>query len=84
MYYDVDLKKCQSIVGRACPENSVGIGPDCLCMNEKHVLIMSLWECDFEYLGMPFINDSECSDTSQRWPQCDVSIDRNVLITLIG
>lgn len=83
-YYDVDTKNCKSIVGRTCPEDSIGIGPDCLCMNERHVFMVSLWECDSEYFGMPYIPDSECPDSSQRWPQCSVSIDQKLLTTLIG
>lgn len=83
-YYDADLKSCESIIGRPCPEDSIGIGPDCLCVNEKHVFILSLWECDYEYLGSIYSPETNCPNRAQKWPQCEVSIDRKVLITLIG
>lgn len=83
-YYDVDSKKCESIIGRPCPEDSIGIGPDCLCINESQVFLLSLWECHYEYLGSLFMPDTTCPNRAQKWPQCDVSIDQKVLITLIG
>lgn len=83
-YYDVDLKICKSITGRKCPEDSIGIGPDCLCIRTEHIFFIWRWECDTEYLGSPFMPELNCPESGQKWPQCDVAIDQKVLITLVG
>lgn len=64
--------------------NSIGIGPDCLCIKENYRFDPSKWRC---YHGLVVLEEPEpsaCPDSSQKWPQCDVSIDGTTLLSLIG
>lgn len=72
------------MAGAKCPENSIGIGPDCLCMDEKHIFIMSEWKCGSSMLtGSECIPPSSIQRIAQRLPLCDY-VDHKVLISSIG
>lgn len=87
-FYDEFM--CKSNVGRKCPVDSIGIGPDCLCMREKFVFDSFYWSCMQAGVvivaggGGGFKGSAACPDNSGKWPQCDASIERNTLISLIG
>lgn len=91
-YYDIDEFTCKSNVGRSCPVDSIGIGPDCLCVREnKRFSSINYWGCiEKSPVGVtgggfntPSFSNS-CPDESGKWPQCDASIDQNILKSLVG
>lgn len=67
--------------GRLCPPDSFGVSPDCKCFSDK-TFVPYGWGC-FETNIFAF-GVQKCPDKEQKFPQCEVSIDRKVLITLIG
>lgn len=83
-YYNIESKFCETIEDRKCPAASIGIGPDCLCIKKDYVFNKLLWECYHKFATFAFPSVSNCPDSTQKWPQCDVSIDRNTLLSLIG
>lgn len=83
-HYDKEQRVCKSNVGRKCPKLSIGIGPDCLCMRKSHKFNPSWWECNSDQAVYVQSFASGCPDHSQKWPQCDVSIHRNALLSLVG
>lgn len=83
-YYDVKERECTTNEGRSCPKESIGVGPDCLCMRENYIFNAYHWRCYNKKATFAQSPTSNCPDSSQKWPQCDVSIDRNALLSLIG
>lgn len=45
MYYDANALTCKSNIGRQCPEASIGIGPDCLCVDKDYKFNVFSWYC---------------------------------------
>lgn len=81
-YYDPEEFICRSNVGRKCPENSIGIGPDCLCIEEDFRFYDSMWSC--LRAESAYSSNAQCPEGGNKWPQCNVEIQRNVIISLIG
>lgn len=81
---EFDMTKCAErygYAGRPCPPNSIGISPDCKCFGGK-TFVPYGWGCfDISVFAFGIQN---CQNREQKFPQCEVSIDRKVLITLIG
>lgn len=85
-FYDVNNFTCKSNTGRICPRDSIGIGPDCLCMRKNNKFNSVLWNCidpaaSFGGFSGP---STSCPDNGGKWPQCEASIERNTLLSLIG
>lgn len=76
--YDVEARFCKPIgyAGRRCPPGSFGIAPNCRCA-VGHFQIYG-WGCFFAYALGP--TNYPCD----KWPQCDLGIDRNTLLSLVG
>ncbi len=70
-----------AVSGRECPPDSIGISPDCKCFENKSFIPYG-WGC---YDSSIFAFGSQnCPNKDQKFPQCDLSIDMKVLITLLG
>lgn len=70
-YYDVKERLCKSNVGRKCPDNSIGAGPDCLCIIEGEQFFdfpTTVWKCS--KLPPKTSSPSICPDGGM-YPQCD-------------
>ncbi|XP_055304774.1 uncharacterized protein LOC129569691 [Sitodiplosis mosellana] len=76
--YDVETRFCKPISysGRSCPPGSVGIAPDCRCAHGNFLIYG--WGCFHAYVFGP--TNFPCD----KWPQCDLGIDRNTLLSLVG
>lgn len=83
MFYNTEEFKCESNIGRACPKQSIGTGPDCLCIEMNKTFIESLWSCLDHTVTFAFSSSTNCPDRSQKYPQCS-GIDPNALKSLIG
>lgn len=83
-YYHLEEKVCKINIGRQCPKESIGIGPDCLCIRNDYIFDRYKWGCYNVKSTFAHPAVSNCPDSSQKWPQCDVSIDRNALLSLVG
>lgn len=84
-YYDENEGVCKSNVGRKCPKFSIGTGPNCLCTKTASIFNIYFWECQHPRPTIKSsIESTNCPDSSQKWPQCDVSIHRNALFSLVG
>lgn len=83
-YYETEEFACKSNIGRECPLSSIGIGPDCLCIEANSSFNEHLWGC-YGAGGATFAHytPTNCPDKSQKWPQCS-GIDRNALLSLVG
>lgn len=83
MFYKADEFQCKSNIGRECPLLSIGIGPDCLCMEKNKNFFEFLWGCYDKYTGFAYGRPTSCPDRSQKYPQCS-GIDPNALKSLVG
>lgn len=83
MFYQVDEFQCKTNIGRECPPVSIGIGPDCLCIEKDKKFFESIWSCINEYASFGHAPPSRCPDRSQKYPQCS-GIDPNALKSLVG
>lgn len=81
-YYDVNDFVCKSNTGRKCSLDSIGVGPDCLCILEEHNFNSYYWSCCSA--GYFSTASNPCPDNSGKCPQCETSIERNTLLSLIG
>lgn len=84
LYYDQDEFICKSLIGRKCPDDSIGVGPLCLCVRKNYIFSKYLWGCYYEKGAFSIPSYNECSGSNQRWPQCEESIDKNALLSLVG
>lgn len=82
-YYDAAEFECKSYIGRSCPLASIGIGPDCLCVQENYIFEKSYWTCYPGNATFAYPSLASCPD-GNKWPQCGVEIDRNTLLSLVG
>lgn len=82
-YYDAAEFACKSNIGRSCPLASIGIGPDCLCVQENYIFAESYWACYPGNATFAYPALASCPD-GNKWPQCGVEIDRNTLLSLVG
>lgn len=73
---------CKSNIGRDCPKASIGIGPDCLCVQKDYIFNRFFWSCSSVNATFSFPAAASCA--GGRWPQCPVEIDRNTLLSLVG
>lgn len=85
MYYEAEEFQCKSNTGRECPLETIGIGPDCLCIRANHTFYDMFWSCyaDGTSFGGAFAGPQYCPDKGQKYPQCS-GIDPNALKSLIG
>lgn len=83
MFYKADEFQCKSNVGRECPPVTIGIGPDCLCIEKNKMFLESLWKCYSIGVTYAFAPPIRCPDRSQKYPQCS-GIDPNALKSLVG
>lgn len=82
-YYDENERVCKSNLERKCPKFAIGTGPDCLCTKKDYIFNTYFWQCQYRYAAYGAVS-ANCPDSSQKWPQCDVSIHRNALLSLVG
>ncbi len=82
-FYDINEFGCRSNIGVECPQNSIGIGPDCLCIRRNEKFNSYYWDCVAQGTGFAVLT-SYCPDGNGKWPQCEASIERNTLLSLIG
>lgn len=85
-YYDKIDRICKSNIGRKCPQFSIGIGPECLCIEVRYKFDLSSWLCydETNRISQTIIPIAQCPDAIKKWPQCDDSIQRNALLSLVG
>lgn len=83
MFYKKDEFQCKTNIGRECPPVSIGIGPDCLCIEKDKKFYESHWSCNSKDVSWAFAPSVRCPDRSQKYPQCS-GIDPNALKSLVG
>lgn len=83
MFYNADEFQCKSNIGRECPPVTIGIGPDCLCIEKNKRFFEAFWKCYDKYAGYAVAMPIRCPDRSQKYPQCS-GIDPNALKSLVG
>lgn len=83
MYYEAEEFQCKSNIGRKCPPASIGIGPDCLCVDQDTTFFEGLWGCYGSGVSYAYAPPVACPDRGQKYPQCS-GIDPNALKSLIG
>lgn len=83
MYYKKDEFECKSNIGRECPPVTIGIGPDCLCIEKTKKFLEHFWSCVDTTATFAFGAPQSCPDRSQKYPQCS-GIDPNALKCLVG
>lgn len=83
-YYDPEEFACKSNVGRECPKESIGIGPDCLCVDDDFQFLEVSWRCYSKNVTFAYPSMAQCPEGGNKWPQCNVEIDRNTLLSLVG
>lgn len=81
-YYKAEEFACKSNIGRDCPMESIGTGPECLCVRKNYVFNRYSWSCSFVNASFAYPGLASCPGGN--WPQCPLEIDRNTLLSLIG
>lgn len=82
-YYEPEEFACKTNVGRECPKVSIGIGPDCLCVQKDYKFNSFYWTCSYKDAAFAYPASASCP-SGHTWPQCPVGIDRNTLLSLVG
>ncbi|XP_037033965.1 uncharacterized protein LOC119072778 [Bradysia coprophila] len=68
--------------GRQCPPNSIGTSPNCKCIEDGKTFYTYGWGC--HDIGDIAFGLQYCPNKREKWPQCSVSIDPKVTLSLIG
>lgn len=63
--------------------NEIGVGPDCLCVRPNYAFIENKWKCVTDKVHYHYPATAECPG-EEKWPQCEISIERNALLSLVG
>lgn len=81
-YYDENEFNCKSFLGRKCTHESIGIGPDCLCMRRKFVFDVHSWSCSIGFA--PSESPISGCPNGEKYPDCPNAVDINVVKSLLG
>lgn len=82
-YYDANEFICKFIDRAVCPLDSIGVAPDCTCVQENYKFSSDAWVCYLPVDTSEF-DENSCPNRYEKWPQCGITIDGRLLETLIG